>query len=62
MLCVIHVRDTLVIYSKIRLLVAGDAAAILLFAAIGRINHGGVLDWETISVALPFLVGERELQ
>mmetsp|Transcript_42517 Transcript_42517/g.68381 ORF Transcript_42517/g.68381 Transcript_42517/m.68381 type:complete len:275 (-) Transcript_42517:509-1333(-) len=39
-------------------LVAGDAAAILLFAAIGRGNHGeGFAAGEVLATALPFLVG-----
>lgn len=37
----------------------GDAAALLAFAAIGRINHGGVLDLETLATAAPFWAGER---
>jgi len=41
---------------RVALLAGGDAAALLLFAAIGRANHGeglgGVLD-----TALPFLLG-----
>ncbi len=40
------------------LLVGGDAAALLLFAAIGRRNHGeGLQILETFNTALPFLVG-----
>ncbi|KAJ9508160.1 hypothetical protein QJQ45_021575 [Haematococcus lacustris] len=44
-------------YSKALTLAGGDAVALLLFAAAGRINHGGVLDWETGLTALPFLLG-----
>ena len=44
--------------SKAATLVAGDAAALLLFAIIGRINHGEILDWETFNTALPFMLGE----
>ncbi|GAX73629.1 hypothetical protein CEUSTIGMA_g1080.t1 [Chlamydomonas eustigma] len=43
--------------SKLALLAAGDLVAILAFAAVGRINHGGVADLETIYTALPFLAG-----
>jgi hypothetical protein len=43
--------------SKAATLVAGDAAALLLFAVIGRINHGEILDWETFNTALPFMLG-----
>jgi hypothetical protein len=39
----------------------GDAAALLLFAIIGRANHGEVLDWETLGTALPFMIGETQL-
>ncbi|DBA92655.1 TPA: hypothetical protein ACH3X1_002868 [Trebouxia sp. C0004] len=40
------------------LLVGGDTAALLLFAAIGRRNHGeGLQVLETFNTALPFLVG-----
>ncbi len=43
---------------RVALLVAGDAAALLLFAAIGRANHGESLDPASIlSVAWPFLAG-----
>ncbi|GAB4816920.1 hypothetical protein N2152v2_003966 [Parachlorella kessleri] len=43
---------------KVALLVAGDAAALLLFAVIGRLNHGEAVTagavWETAS---PFVLG-----
>lgn len=40
------------------LLIGGDAAALLVFAAIGRKNHGeGLQLAETFNTALPFLVG-----
>ncbi|BDA46433.1 hypothetical protein COCOBI_08-5260 [Coccomyxa sp. Obi] len=43
---------------RVALLVAGDAAALLLFAAIGRANHGESLDPASVlSVAWPFLAG-----
>ncbi len=35
----------------------GDALALLAFAAVGRINHGGVADWETLYTAAPFVLG-----
>lgn len=34
---------------------AGDLVALLTFAAAGRINHGGVIDVETLFTALPFI-------
>jgi hypothetical protein len=39
------------------LLAAGDLVALLAFAAVGRINHGGVADLETIYTAMPFIAG-----
>lgn len=43
---------------RVAQLVAGDALAILAFAAIGRGNHGeGVAFAETASTALPFALG-----
>lgn len=42
-------------WSNTALLVAGDAAALLLFAAVGRANHG--LDLDALQTALPFLLG-----
>ena len=40
------------------LLLGGDTAALLAFAAIGRSNHGESLDFGSIvSVAWPFLAG-----
>ena len=43
---------------RVAQLVAGDALAILAFAAIGRGNHGeGVGFAETASTALPFALG-----
>lgn len=44
-------------FRRVKLLVAGDAAALLLFAVIGRINHGEVLDVETLTTVLPFWIG-----
>ena len=42
------------------LLAGGDAAALLLFAAIGRANHGESLDpGSVLSVAWPFLAGAQ---
>lgn len=45
--------------SKTALLATGDLVALLLFAAAGRVNHGEVLDAETLTTALPFIIGER---
>jgi Protein of unknown function (DUF3054) len=45
------------LYRRVQLLAAGDAAAILMFAAIGRINHGEMLDIELLLTALPFWTG-----
>ena len=45
--------------SKTALLATGDIVALLLFAAAGRVNHGEVLDAETLTTALPFIIGER---
>jgi hypothetical protein len=43
---------------RIALLAGGDALALLLFAAIGRANHGESLDLPSVlSVAWPFLAG-----
>lgn len=40
------------------ILLGGDTAALLLFAAVGRRNHGeGLQITETFNTALPFLVG-----
>lgn len=50
-ICVVACRRT-------ALLVGGDTAALLLFAAIGRRNHGeGLQILDTFNTALPFLVG-----
>lgn len=39
-------------------LAGGDVAALLMFAAIGRIGHGfSVLDFETFKTADPFIAG-----
>ena len=44
--------------TRVAKLVAGDVAAILVFAAIGRGNHGeGVFVGDVFATALPFLVG-----
>lgn len=40
------------------MLVSGDILGLLLFAVIGRVNHGEILDVETIGTALPFMIGE----
>ena len=45
-------------HSKVAKLVGGDAAALLLFGIIGRINHGEVLSMETFNTVLPFWIGE----
>lgn len=42
---------------RVRLLVLGDAAALLAFAMVGRINHGELLDAETFATVLPFWLG-----
>ena len=43
---------------KTVLLVSGDLAALLLFAAIGRANHGESLDAVSVlKTAAPFLIG-----
>lgn len=42
---------------KVAQLVLGDAAALLLFAVIGRINHGEVVSMETFTTVLPFWIG-----
>ena len=36
---------------------AGDLLALVLFAIIGRINHGEILDLETLTTVLPFWLG-----
>ena len=47
-----------IICRQIALLVGGDTAALLLFAAVGRRNHGeGLQLLQTVNTALPFLVG-----
>jgi hypothetical protein len=39
-------------------LAAGDVAALLLFAAVGRTNHGeGALPLEVLGTAAPFVLG-----
>lgn len=44
--------------SLVAVLAGGDVAALLLFAAIGRISHGfSVLDFETFKTADPFIAG-----
>ncbi|KAG2495095.1 hypothetical protein HYH03_006706 [Edaphochlamys debaryana] len=45
-------------FGGVATLVAGDLAALLLFAAVGRMNHGeGLALGEVVATALPFLVG-----
>ncbi|EFJ49633.1 hypothetical protein VOLCADRAFT_120715 [Volvox carteri f. nagariensis] len=39
------------------ILAAGDLAALLVFAAAGRANHGEPISGETFSTALPFILG-----
>jgi hypothetical protein len=42
----------------VALLVVGDAAALLIFAAIGRMNHGeGLALGDVVGTASPFLAG-----
>jgi hypothetical protein len=49
-------------FSKAALLVGGDAAALMIFAALGRANHGeGNAVLEVAATALPFMIGERAL-
>lgn len=44
--------------SRVAKLVAGDVAAILVFAAVGRGNHGeGMFIGDVFATALPFLIG-----
>ena len=43
--------------SKAALLAGGDAAILVLFAVVGRMNHGYPLDLEAFATALPFLLG-----
>ena len=51
-------RQSLSACRRTALLVGGDAAALLVFAAIGRRNHGeGLQLLEILNTALPFLVG-----
>ncbi|KAF6263859.1 hypothetical protein COO60DRAFT_1457868 [Scenedesmus sp. NREL 46B-D3] len=43
--------------TRVALLAAGDVAALLAFAAVGRVNHGEpLLDGGTLTTALPFIV------
>jgi hypothetical protein len=44
--------------SRVALLAGGDAAVLLAFAAIGRINHGEPISG-ALDTALPFLIGAR---
>lgn len=45
-------------WGLVAVLAGGDVAALLLFAAIGRISHGfSVLDFETFKTADPFIAG-----
>lgn len=47
-------------HRRVVLLAAGDLAVLLLFAAIGRANHGEPLTVSsTISTAMPFIIGEN---
>lgn len=47
-----------VLCRRLALLVGGDTLALLLFAAIGRRNHGeGLQLLQTLNTAVPFLVG-----
>ena len=51
---------TLPVCSRVLLLVGGDAAFLLLFAVIGRINHGELLDSETLATVVPFWLGTHQ--
>ena len=42
---------------RVQLLVTGDAAGLLLFAAIGRLSHGETLGLGWLETAAPFLAG-----
>lgn len=45
-------------WRRVSILVGGDALALLIFSAIGRLSHGiPVLDWETLHTADPFIAG-----
>lgn len=45
-------------WRRVAILAGGDILGLLLFSAIGRINHGmPVLDWETLHTADPFVAG-----
>lgn len=45
-------------WRRVAVLVGGDVLGLLIFSAIGRINHGmPVLDWETLHTADPFVAG-----
>ena len=44
-------------FGRIALLAAGDTAALLAFAAIGRQSHGEGLGLEVLATAAPFVVG-----
>lgn len=44
---------------RLALLVAGDAAALLVFALLGKVSHAGTADFGVVQTAAPFLVGER---
>lgn len=42
---------------RVGTLVVGDTFALLLFAIIGRWQHGEIVDIETLTTALPFMIG-----
>mmetsp|Transcript_17691 Transcript_17691/g.44535 ORF Transcript_17691/g.44535 Transcript_17691/m.44535 type:complete len:258 (-) Transcript_17691:567-1340(-) len=44
-------------WTRTAIMVGGDAAALLLFAALGRANHGEGVTPDTLGTALPFLLG-----
>ncbi|GLJ43541.1 hypothetical protein SUGI_0905560, partial [Cryptomeria japonica] len=45
-------------WRRVAVLAGGDILGLLIFSAIGRMNHGmPVLDWETLHTADPFVAG-----
>lgn len=41
-------------------MLGGDALALLLFAAVGRMNHGEPVNADTLNTAMPFLIGAHD--
>ncbi|GIL51201.1 hypothetical protein Vafri_7274 [Volvox africanus] len=44
-------------WRSVATLAAGDLAALMIFAAAGRANHGETISVETFTTALPFVIG-----